>query len=239
MLFGWTVMGVIVMVLAAACTQPSADRNVTTLGSSLLEGNTDESRTTTTATAQASSTSQPEQSAPDSRTEGVAPITGYGDFSDRPAFEVDWYRVSELVVERMNDQGFPAALIPPGDGISVAEIPPEQRSAAEEVFDACYAGLNLPPQQPLDDEQIAEVYAYRLAVADCLRAEGYQVPPAPSLDTFIEEWATGPWNPYESVDTSGASWEGIQMRCPQSPAGGYGAWDPGDPIRPLNPPREQ
>lgn len=79
----------------------------------------------------------------------VEPIRGYGDFSDTAYADVDWVQVVALIVECMNDQGFAATIIPPGDGISYNNIPQDQHGAAQLTDAACEAGVNLPEFQQL------------------------------------------------------------------------------------------
>ena len=80
---------------------------------------------------------------------GNAPIGGYGDFSDIAYGDVDWDRVAVLVVECVNDQGFPVTLSFDGPGVFFGEVPSEQSAAAEQTVDRCEAGLNL-PEFPLE-----------------------------------------------------------------------------------------
>jgi len=165
----------------------------------------------------------------------IGPIAGYGDFSDQEYFVIDWFLVTRLEVQCLQDQGFPVMLIPPGDGISFQSVPQSQNELAVQYFEACRAGLGIPDYEPASPEQIEMVYWYYIALRDCLIDEGYTVSEPPSLDTFVESWASGPWSPYENV-SPGAGWDAIQMKCPQSPPGGFGAWQPGDPIVPIAPP---
>ncbi|MEX2624335.1 MAG: hypothetical protein WD651_11460 [Acidimicrobiia bacterium] len=165
----------------------------------------------------------------------MAPITGYGDFSKEPYFEIDWFYVSELVVRCMNDRGLPATLTPDGAGISAANIPPDQNQVGYETMNACMEGLNVPPYEPPTEDQIALTYYYNLALIECLEHEGYQLPDPPSLEVVIETWTTGVWHPYTDVDTLGPEGAAIEAICPQAPVGGYGAWEPGDPVKPRPP----
>ena len=68
----------------------------------------------------------------------LEPITGYGDFTGAESWDLDWYEVTRLMVECANDNGMPVQLIPPGDGWSMSEIPPEQHLAASAVMDSTY-----------------------------------------------------------------------------------------------------
>jgi hypothetical protein len=162
-----------------------------------------------------------------------APITGYGDFSGQEYFEVDWFLVTRLTADCLQDQGFPVTVIPPGDGISFLSVPSSQNQLAQQYLEACRAGLNLPDFVYPTPEQLEVMYLYYVALRDCLIDEGYTISEPSSLDEFIESYATGPWTPYLDVQGGGAGWDSIQMKCPQSPAVGWASWEPGDPIIPI------
>jgi hypothetical protein len=150
----------------------------------------------------------------------VVPITGYGDFSDVDYFLIDWVEVNQLVVQCANDQGFPVEVIPPGDGISFQSVPRQQNQAAAAAVEACEAGLNLPPPEPMSEEMIGAFFLLLLDVERCLEEEfGYDIPDAPSLDTFVESWATGPWHPYLYLDPfSPSRLAEVEEVCPQPTA---------------------
>lgn len=160
-----------------------------------------------------------------------AVIADYGDFSGVSHFEADWVEVFERVQACVEDQGFDVELAAGGDGILYTSLPEEQRNRAAAAAEACMEAMSVPEYEPLTEEQILEVHAYWLAVAECLEAEGVEVSPAPSPEVFIEEWATGPWSPYQDVPP--ASESELRRQCPEAPVGGYGAWEPGDPVRPA------
>jgi len=158
------------------------------------------------------------------------PITGYGDFSGVDRFDVNTYEMARLLVECVNDQGFAVTLDPDG-GIGYASVPAEQNQLAFSVDLACEAGLHLPPPQPLSPEQLEKMYAYMVALAGCVEDQGYSVGDPPSLDTFID--SQGYWNPYFDLPDSALMNLDLIRACPQNPVGGYGAWNPGDPIVPM------
>jgi hypothetical protein len=163
------------------------------------------------------------------------PITGYGDFSDQEYGYIDGFLVSRLVVQCVRDHGFPLRLVPPGDGWSAMDVPPDQNALASSYADACVAGLNLPPYQDASLEQRELFYEYYLVLRECLIGEGFDVSDPPSKDYFVENYLTEAWSPYFGLQGLGPAWETIQYTCPQTPAGGWGAWQPGDPVRPLPP----
>ena len=165
----------------------------------------------------------------------IEPITGYGDFSGQEYFYVDWFLVTRLTVQCLQDHGFPVTLVPPGDGISFLSVPHSQNQLAQQHLEACHAGLNLPEFEWPSPEQIEVMYRYYVALRECLIAEGYTVSEPPSLDQYIDSFTTGPWSPYENVPGD-SGWDAIQMKCPQGPPGGWASWEPGDPIIPITPP---
>jgi hypothetical protein len=90
---------------------------------------------------------------PDEPTEPtVEPILGYGDYTGVAYNNIDWFEVTALTAQCMNDQGFTVSLIPPGDGINFATIPADQSRAAEFAWAACRAGLNVPEPPPTTPE---------------------------------------------------------------------------------------
>lgn len=147
----------------------------------------------------------------------IDPITGYGDFSKTEYVDVDWLTVVRLMVECGQDRGLAVEVIPPGDGWTMRGIPLEQRADAAAVMEACRAGLNLPPPAPLNESQIESQYARLLKVKECLESEGYDIEEPPSLETFKDEWLTGPWHPFASIpDSVGQSeWDRLNVICPQ------------------------
>jgi hypothetical protein len=158
------------------------------------------------------------------------PITGYGDFSGVDRFDVDTYETTRLLVRCVNDQGFAVTLDPDG-GIGYASVPAEQNQLADAVYYACKAGLRLESPGPMSVEQLEEAYAYMVALAGCLEDQGYSVSDPPSLDAYID--SQGYWNPYSDLSVPLSDWVPLNRVCPQNPVGGYGAWNPGDPILPM------
>ncbi|GBE22951.1 MAG TPA: hypothetical protein ENH00_01110 [Actinobacteria bacterium] len=162
------------------------------------------------------------------------PITGYGDFSDVPYFLLDWQLVNQREVACMQDHGFDLVLDADGLGANWANVPQEQNNLALAVAIACHAGLRLPDRVPRTEEQWAELLAYQIALRDCVASLGHDVPEPPSLDQFIE--SNGNWTAYDMVpNLVGPAWDELAKTCPQAPVGGFGAWNPGDPVRPYQP----
>lgn len=158
------------------------------------------------------------------------PIAGFGDFSDYDPFEEGDRPVNDAVFACVRAQGFPVQQTGSG-GVDFSGVTEEQNQIAFAVLIACKVGLNEPPPEPLNVEQLTEVYAYRLELADCVSGRGYDVGDPPSLDRFLE--GGGVWSPYPSFSGEGpAAIASLERACPQSPPGGYGSWDPGDPVVP-------
>lgn len=170
-------------------------------------------------------------------------VTGYGDFSGVSFHDMDWALWAQRVVECLNDHGFAAEVIA-GPGIGYQQIPVDQNQAMQAMQKACEAGMNVPKAEPRSREQLAEIYAYRVvALRDCLLGEGYDIPEPPTFETWLEtrsdpEDHYNVWRHVPDAGNIGGSWDHVTVRCPSLPAGGYGAWEPGDPVRPLQAPPE-
>ena len=67
---------------------------------------------------------------------------------------------------------------------------------------------------------------YTQGLTACLNKEGYDVPSAPSLQAYTEQYGQpGSWNPYEDVAANVGGqdeWNRISKACPQIPQGLYG-----------------
>lgn len=170
-------------------------------------------------TPDAPTSSVPLDADPESRpvVSSVPAIEGYGDFAGWEYFDIDWTEVVRLTVECANDHGFPVRVVPPGDGISYAEVPLEQNSRASAFVGACKAGLNLPAYRPPSTEQIRQQYYRLLEVKECLESEGYDIAEPTSIEVFVDSWAQGPWHPYLTLvnTVSIDEWVRLHTVCPQ------------------------
>jgi hypothetical protein len=101
--------------------------------------------------------------------------------------------------------------------------------AFQVAYYACEAKYPLHPDylRPLSDAQLEHLYDYFLnTLKPCLEAEGYGVPPAPSLQRFVETYNDGGgWIVYGEV--AGANlppgeWGRLNALCPQIPDDLYG-----------------
>lgn len=170
-------------------------------------------------------------------------ITGYGDFSGVAFHEMDWSLWARRVVDCLNDHGF-AARVVPGPGINYQQIPRDQNQAMQAMQEACEDAMNVPERQPRSREQLAEIYAYRVvALRECVVGQGYDIPEPPTFETWLETRSDpddhyNVWRHVPDAGNLGKSWDHVTVRCPSLPAGGYGAWEPGDPVRPAWVPAE-
>lgn len=161
----------------------------------------------------------------------IEPITGYGDYSDVDFLLLDATEVTADIARCMNDQGL--AVRASGNSLSFERVPQEQLDRAEDVASACEAGLQLPQPRELTRDEFELRYERQLAVAECLDTIGLPTSEPPSLDTWISDYATGPWHAYEALPRDPGALSQATTQCPEHPPGGYSSWRPGDPVRPA------
>lgn len=140
-----------------------------------------------------------------------------------------------VTAECVRDQGFEAKETF-DNGISFGDVPEEQGLALNEAVYRCNVAYPVHPQyrEPVTEQQIRVTYDYYVDVLSrCLTREGYQVPPAPSWETFLADYGTDRmWYPYQVVeppydrpadyqaagyDNERDWWRSINETCPQSP----------------------
>lgn len=144
----------------------------------------------------------------------VPESTGNG--SEQPAAS----EVTELVVGCLQDAGWDVIL--QSDGYEIRNLT-EAQTASYELDEAeCQeaSGWNDMAAEELTPERLSVMYDDELVRADCLRAEGFDVPEAPSRQSYIDRY-TGedPWYAYkfvEPADLSEAEWTALQEKCPQT-----------------------
>jgi len=108
------------------------------------------------------------------------------------------------------------------DGVATSAPPGQEEPFAIANY-ACALKYPINPREniELNDDQVRYIYDYATQVmTPCLNAEGYDVPPAPSRETFIATYGQeGFWEPYGLVAqaTGGKEWENINRKCPQRP----------------------
>jgi hypothetical protein len=110
------------------------------------------------------------------------------------------------------------------DGVATSAPPGQEEPFAIANY-VCALKYPIDPRSniPLNDDQIRYIYDYVTQImTPCVHAEGYDVPPAPSRESFIATYNTdSPWNYYELVGQATSSqeeWEFINRKCPQAPS---------------------
>lgn len=103
----------------------------------------------------------------------------------------------DMVVERLGERGFEASSY---EGFGVAILDDAQAELAQRAEGECWDEVEelFPSPPPLSLE---EGYYYKLDIAECLRDLGYDIPPAPTLETYLDQAAAQSdlWDPYSVV----------------------------------------
>jgi hypothetical protein len=103
----------------------------------------------------------------------------------------------DLVVECLGERGFEASSY---EGFGVAIPDDAQAELAQRAEGECWDEVEelFPSPTPLSLE---EGYYYKLDIAECLRDLGYDIPPAPTLETYLDQAAAQSdlWDPYSVV----------------------------------------
>ncbi|GIU91808.1 MAG: hypothetical protein KatS3mg011_0714 [Acidimicrobiia bacterium] len=108
--------------------------------------------------------------------------------------------------------------------------PAEQREAASAAFARCREQLpvSVRTYHPPTEEEIRGWYDVFLEVAACLEREGYEVPPPPSIDSFVESQGSN-WHPYDLVVADPTlpwgEWVRLNEVCPQGGVEGTSTGD--------------
>lgn len=167
-------------------------------------------------------------------TQQASPVLdgAYGDFSGQSYTMTDFVEVTTRTVECMNDLGFSVTVIPPGDGISYASVPPEQNAAAIAQSEECRRSMFVPEWSPPPTEELRIVYDYNVALNRCLAELGFITTPPPSFEEFQDTYVSGPWTAYFGSNVGSLDID-TRTRCPEVPNGGFSTWTVGDPIEPL------
>ena len=110
------------------------------------------------------------------------------------------------------------------DGVATSAPPGQEEPFAIANY-VCALKYPIDPRSniPLNDDQIRYIYDYVTQImTPCVQAEGYDVPPAPSRESFIATYLAGsPWNCYGLIAQATKSqdeWEYINRKCPQGPS---------------------
>ncbi|WP_439564168.1 hypothetical protein [Microcella sp.] len=124
------------------------------------------------------------------------------------------------------DEGFKDVTIDAsGQGVLVGDLAEAQRSAYQLALYVCAARYPLDPKynEPLDEAQMKKLYEYYVnELSTCLRELGYEPSPAPSLQGFIDSYASDPWLPWVEASLLAApsgpnATAELETRCPQLP----------------------
>ena len=118
----------------------------------------------------------------------------------------------------MEELGLPAEAVGSGeDWVLVYRAPAGRESDFDEAAEACEAeavGRFGDPPRP----SLGQIYAGFLDAAECLRKVGYDIEPAPSLETFTDDYNVGKsfWNPYSLLPlVDQDEWERLNDECPK------------------------
>ncbi len=165
----------------------------------------------------------------------LPPMEGYADFSDitpQERFDLDLGWLDRLKTQCVIDHGF-------GDGVDEREgfnlylLPTERRQMGMATAIACYEGLHFPKSVPRTRAMWEEVYSYQLAWRDCAAEYGYVYERYPTLEELIALQGNFEHDDYPLSVTSNLDFQELYDLCPPDPIGGFGAWNPGDPINPA------
>ena len=156
-------------------------------------------------------------------------VSGQVDGAERPDVEqvrlIDPFEWAQVQAQCMRDEGFTDVVVLPDGGIKPGAGNDQQQSAYALARYVCNAKYPIDPKYtaPLSEVQIRAVYDYFLNdLVPCLEDNGHSVPEPPSLEVFIETFATSRWSPYTEVFGSGSSvpmdeYYRVSAACPQWP----------------------
>jgi hypothetical protein len=120
-------------------------------------------------------------------------------------------------LQRMVDAGWQILQYNPQVSPPFYELsgPTEMDSAAVASEVACQA-LQPNGGWPTDDE-IRKIYYRDVDEYNCLVGLGYQPDPPPSVETYVDSYRTGPWEPIDGVGWSGWSYDEWARMIPDPP----------------------
>lgn len=122
------------------------------------------------------------------------------------------------------EQGFTIERTPDGEGISALTVPPELRDQLNVVQYVCAAQYTLDPRTnvAMNGSQLKFLHwYYEIPFRACVEEAGYDAPRPPSQTTFIEEYTSTPWNPYQVMMEQGmpdSAMLELMTQCPQLPS---------------------
>ena len=163
------------------------------------------------------------------------PIEGYGDFSHltpQERFDLDPPVIKELQSQCLIDQGFGSGFDDDGE-FFFHRFQGEQLQLAVATALACKEGLHFPPREPRTRAMWEELYAYQLAWIECAATQGIIYEDFLSLEELIASEGSYSLENDPLANISNEAARRLFEVCPQNPVGGFGNWDPGDPIAPA------
>jgi hypothetical protein len=100
------------------------------------------------------------------------------------------------------------------DGGITLTVPPAQAAAFERAQNDCKERLGFNAPVEVSDEEYSALFDRRLALKECLEAEGFRITEPPSRQTFIA--TQGRWQPYEDLSAEPIERQrALGQRCPQ------------------------
>ncbi|MCC7128624.1 MAG: hypothetical protein IT192_07400 [Microbacteriaceae bacterium] len=118
-----------------------------------------------------------------------------------------------MFAECMEARGWEATVNETDGGVSFS-VPPEQSEVFQKDAKECQSQI---PIRPWVEEDYEQHFQDLTVVATCLQDHGFEVPPRPSLQSFIEDYKKGlPWDPYAITVADGDFPQAVEL-CPQAP----------------------
>lgn len=92
----------------------------------------------------------------------------------------------------------------------------EQLDPWLEAVQTCSEEVGMPRQRALTDEEYEQAFAAQSSVLACLRVLGYDLPDAPSFQTYVDSKAA--WSPYNELDQTVLmnDLSSLEEQCPQA-----------------------
>lgn len=131
----------------------------------------------------------------------------------------EWASVQVACLEK---KGIPAEVNSQG-GVTYGDIPAEQGAAQSRASAECEASYPIDPRFNMVLPRKRAEAQYRFladTVAPCVEAMGYAITPAPSLETWLDEYYTRgrAWDPFSEAATQmqlgGSQLDELYQRCP-------------------------
>lgn len=109
------------------------------------------------------------------------------------------------------EQGFPAVVLPDGEGLEIQSGGAAQREAYRAAGEECDRRLGETPAPDYTEAEWGALYElYTGPVTECLQDNGFQVPEPPSQQVWVEEYMalvsgpgglvdSTPWSPYDAL----------------------------------------